>query len=335
MAAVAVRIGSEAEWLEQRSINIGGSEIAGLFSLWRLPDGETAVFHCYEEPPSGSLFIEEISPYTSGYRLWAEKSGILPPDSLAENERVQAGTFMEPALAEWSRAKFGWNVRKVRRYLRHDTVAGMGGSLDYEVIEPGMPPAEFKNVDGLVFANRWSVGEDDAPVPPLSIILQLQHQIALTRATHGWIVVCVAGNRLMRTRIDRHEPTITRIQEAITAFWLGVEARVPPPASDPKDVSKVFRYGKAAQSVDMSADAALARDCRRLKRWRAHAKLVDAQVDRMEARVRATMGEATKATALGFKLSWPTITTKETTIVKPAVTYRGALTITPIKEGGR
>ena len=331
MGAIAVK--DEAEWLSLRESHVGGSEVASLFYRWRFADGTEAVLHLYEAPPEGSTLIECLSPFKTGYRLWQEKSDRLMPDDLSGNERVQAGNFLEPALAAWATEKFKWKLRKVHRYCTHPVVMGWGASLDYEAHEPGLPPIEFKNVDGLAFRDHWAVEGDEILMPPLNYVLQLQHQIGAVGADHGWIVACVGGNRLLRGRIERHEPTQQKIAEAIAKFWEGVQTGTEPKwVADYDSVAEVHRYGSKALQVDLTSDSDLPQLCADYIARKGEADQLEATLSHLKGQIASKVGDATKAAARGYRLSWAVIERPEKVIperIQKALTYRGALTITP------
>ena len=332
---------TEAEWHALREQHVGGSEIACLFNLWALPDGTERVFHLYEAPPDGSVILECLSSFKSGYRLWLEKSGQVKPENLDSVERVNAGKYLEPALAEWARSKWdGWRLRKVRRYLTHADVQGWGCSLDYEVHQAGMPPVEFKNIDFGIFRRDWTCDGEEILVPPLKYMLQLQAQIGVSDADHGWVVACVGGNELKRGRIERHEPTQERIGAAIDAFWRGVRAGEPPVlVADYESIAEAFRFGKKAGKkdppVDLRTHNELPRLCRQWLRTKRHLDRVVVRADNLKARIAYLMGDEPKARASGFKISWPVIECAAKQIParwQEASTYRGALTVTPMED---
>ena len=333
----ATHFSTEAEWHALREQHVGGSEVACLFYVWALPDGTERVFHAYEEPPAGSVILECLSSFKSAYRLWLEKSGQVKPENLDGVERVNAGKYLEPALAEWARHKWdGWKLRKVHRYLSHDSVAGWGCSLDYEVHEPGMPPVEFKNIDFSVFRRDWVYDGDEILVPPLKYMLQLQAQIGVSDADHGWVVACVAGNELNRGRIDRHEPTQERIGAAVAAFWAGVLAGQPPAlVADYDSVAEAYRFGlvldKKAPGADLTASNSLPGLCRRYLRMQRHVDRVTMRLDNLKAQIAGQMGDMPRGRASGFRISWPVIERAAKQIParwQDASTYRGALTVT-------
>lgn len=334
MPNIAVK--DEAHWLALRELNIGGSDVAALFGRWLLPTGDTVALHAYEEVPVGAIPMASCSPYTNAYALWLAKTGKVMPEDWNPSERMQAGTYLEPALAEWAKAKWdGWRLRKVRRYHTHPTVPGWGASVDYEVHGPGMEPVEFKNIDGLVAKRDWVMEGDEILAPPLHIILQVQHYLGARGAQRGWIVACVGGNKLMRGTLERHEPTIERIGEAITAFWRGVAASTPPNWTSFENVKDELAYGTAvadAEARDLSSDGEAAALARRYLRLKKHADFIEGWMDSVKGKLALKVGDVSKARGSGFRVSWPIIERAEKTIparVQAAKTYRGAFTVTP------
>jgi predicted phage-related endonuclease len=331
-----IAVPDEATWLTIRDQHVGGSEIASLFYRWRYTDGTEAVHHLYEQPPEGAQFIECLSSHTTGYRLWQQKAGRLMPDDLSSVERVQAGVHLEPALAAWAKERWNWSaLRKVRRYTTHPTVKGWGASLDYELNEPGRPPVEFKNVDFLVFRDQWVAEDNEIVMPPLPYVLQLQHQIGAVEAEHGWVVACVAGNRLLRGRIERHEGTQARIAQAIEAFWLGVANNIEPTwVADYDTVADAYRFGTPGTTIDLTADAELPGLCARYSEAKSRLEVAETEVDSLKAQIGSRLKDAPKASAAGYAISWPVIERKEKVVperIQKALTYRGALTVKEVK----
>ena len=332
---------SEAEWLALRESHVGGSDVASLFYEWLLPDRTVRAFHMFEETPPGAVMLGCVSPYKTGFRLFNEKLGILMPEDLT-GERIAAGQFLEPALAAWAMDKWKWRLRKVRRYLEHDAIPGWGASLDYEVHEEGAlgAPAEFKNVDFLVFRDQWHEDDesDDIASPPLHINLQLQSQIGTTKADHGWITVCVGGNKLKRGRIDRHEATQQRIGEAVTAFWKAVREQQLPFAHADFDTVKEIYAGQSPREgdLDLTGQPAVDALCRRFLRWNDHLKFAKEFTDGLKARIGVLMKEHRAFKSDRYRVTWPIINREEKMIparLQKALTYRGGMAVKERKDG--
>lgn len=332
MPALAFK--SEAEWHTIREVHVGGSEVASLFYTWQGPSGDARVLHLFEQPPEGYTVVGCCSPFKTGFRLWMEKSGRVEPDQLDENERVQAGIFLEPALAEWAKRRWDWTkLRKVRRYLTHPSVPGWGSSLDYELNEPGRSPVELKNVDGGSFRRNWTCDGKDIVGMPLNYALQVQAQIGVAEADHGWIVACVGGNELRRGRIERHEPTQAKIAEAVTAFWQAIrDDRTPTAVADYEAVAELHRYGdKSLPPVDLGPDAEFDRLCGRYLRLKAHFDKVETTLSNIKGQLASRIGDATRATSGAFKVSWSVVNRPAKQIParwQEELTYRGPLLVT-------
>jgi predicted phage-related endonuclease len=332
-----IKYETEAEWLTLREMHVGGSDIASLFYRWRTPQGETTVCHLYEEPPEGSILVDCVSPYKTGYRLWHEKAGVLMPGDFS-GERIDAGTFLEPAIAAWSMRRWpSWKIRKVRRYIAHPDVGGWGASLDFEEIAQGMPPVEIKNVDGMIYREQWVEGDEgEVVMPPLHLMLQQQSQIGAAEADFCWIVACVGGNELKRGKVARHQPTQDRIAIAIECFWRGVRDKITPTLyADYETVSKVNAYGEKSDAVesfdgDPEMDVLLARH----KRLQEHSKFLDLHEKNIKGRIAEKLGVKTRGRSTRYRMSWPVIEREEKLVparLQSALTYRGGLTITKLK----
>jgi predicted phage-related endonuclease len=331
----SVAVNSEAEWLTLREMNIGGSEAAALFSTW-IVDGVSHTFHAYEDIPEGAIYAGSCSPYSNAYKLFLNKTGKLMPEDFS-GERIQAGQFMEPAIAEWARTKFDMKLRKVRRYHLHPDVQGWGASVDYEVHGPGMDPVELKNVDGLIAKRDWVIEGDEVVQTPLHIILQLQHYMAARSAERGWIIACIGGNQLVRGEFKPHEPTQARIREAIEAFWRGVaEERPPYRAAEYADVAEenAFGGGFGTQALDLTTDHSITTLANRYVRVKRHMDFIETHLENLKGQIAARVGGYARANLPAHKVTWPIINREAKLIParqQEAKTYRGGFTLTPKK----
>lgn len=220
----AIAVQDREHWHDLRGQNIGASEVAALF---------------------------DESPYLTAFELWHQKAGNLPRVDLDDNERVQAGNHMEPAIAAWTAEKTGWRIQKVRRYLTHPIIQGMGASLDYEIIGHPRGPGvlEIKNVDGLVY-REWEGGE-----PPIHMLLQVQHQMAVSGRRWGAVAACIGGNRLEIFQYERREPTVALIEQKVADFWDSVRSGRAPTPDFSKDAEAIIAMHQAV-SGDRVVDLA-------------------------------------------------------------------------------
>lgn len=236
----AVAVQNEDHWLQLRRQNIGGTEAAALFG---------------------------VSPYMTKFELWHMKAGTIPEPDFDDNERVQAGQFLEPAIAAWAADKWGMKIRKVHRYIRHPGIAGMACTLDYEAFgtNEGFIPVEIKNVDSWIFKNEWECQGDEIINAPLHIMLQNQHQIGCVGAPYGWIIANVGGNSLKRMKLAARPAMIGMIEQEIPLFWQSVKDGVPPKPNfqeDAETLARMHLYSRESEApVDFTGNNRLVEVC--------------------------------------------------------------------------
>ena len=321
MASTAIK--DTAHWLALRAEHLGASESPALF---------------------GCGFITEFT-------LWHQKRGSLPPDDLSDNVRVVCGQHLEEGvaliLAHLHGWEFGRQIRKTRRYLTSDRVPYLGASLDYEVRLDGNEwvPLETKVVDYLVFRDDWA---KDGPVnstrvltnvePPPRYDIQVQHQLAVTGASHGYLGILVGGNAPYLIRRPRHEGMIAAIEGAAVVFKKSLDEGLEPKitaAGDLDAIKRLHAAGQKGEVVDLSADNELPELLDAYLAANDLAKEAVGKLDTLKARVQHKLGEATTGFTNGFKVSWPAISIPEKMVpakVEPARAYRGGLTVSRLKE---
>jgi putative phage-type endonuclease len=270
--------------------HVGASEVAALFGL---------------------------HPFLTRFELWHRKSGNLPEEDLSGNDRVFWGTVLEPAIAEGVRAKTGWALRKVLRYVQHQRIAGMGASPDYEILShpKGVGTLQLKNVDGLVF-REW---EDETP--PMVYQLQVQHEIACGGFKWGALGVLVGGNQLRVFEYERHEAAIEKIEREVQEFWRSIdEGREPKPdfQSDLETIRALYPTAEPGNVVDLTGDPRLAELCALYKDASAAEKAAGEAKDAAKAELLTLIKDAEIAFAKGFKISTSNVAEAEISYVRKA-----------------
>ena len=270
------------------------------------------------------------------FELYHRKTGSIPEVDLSENERVQAGRFVEPGLAEWASFKWDMKLRRVRRYSRHPTLAGMGASLDYEEEGTGQGriPTEFKNVDFIVYRDEYAAEGDEIMDAPLDRLLQVQHQLAcVPKAPYAWLVVCVGGNALRRMKVPRHPDTIAKIEAAVAGFWDDVHHdREPKPdfEADAETIRALYMTLNAYEPpVDLTGHNRAEVACAEHLALGARIKELTTKRAGIGAEILTIIDDADKALTRDFKISSWKVGAKDIAFTRPE--YR-SMRITPIKK---
>ena len=206
MGAISVR--DQTHWHELRSQHIGASDVAALF---------------------------DMSPFTTLWQLWMEKSGKLPPEDLSDNKSVQAGTFLESGIANWAAHRWDMKIEKVVDYYTADDCPGMGASLDFQT--DGGHPVEIK---WSAHGDGWEYEGDTITCAPDNYVLQVLHQMACTDAEYGWLIALIR-NEPRRMKVPRSEEIISKIKSHVAKFWDSVRAGEEPPVDFNKDGDAVVR----------------------------------------------------------------------------------------------
>lgn len=304
--AKSVNVLDEQHWHQLRAKNIGASEVAALFGA---------------------------SPYTTKFTLYHQKAGKLASPSF-DSERMKWGTLLEPVIAQGIAEQQEWTIRKVRRYLMHPTVSGMGASLDYEILNhpDGVGCLEIKNVSIEAFKRSWLKNEDGSYDAPLHIELQLQHQLAVTGREWGAIGFLVGGNEAHVVTRKRHEPTIQKIETAVAEFWKSIEKGEAPHVEDAGDlaaVAQIFNGGQVVGFENIQFDEAAELY---LRAQEIH-KEAKENYDTCKAQVISFLDlyDAEVGMSSGFKVSYKAQTTKEHLVKEHT---KRVLRVTRVKEKG-
>lgn len=290
---------------QERKRFVGSSEVASLFSLDLFEGGERV--------------------YETRYELHMRKRGLLDKDLRGgASERARWGNRLEAAMAAGFAEDHGFKVRRVRRYLRHPRVDGMGASLDYEVVAHPLGPGdlELKNVDRSVFLDWPEVEGADDPAfvaatglpylerrrdPPLRMQLQLQHQLACDGRAWGIIAPLVGGNKQVPIPYPRVPAVVEMLEREVGLFWAEVDAEVPPPPDwrlDAAAVARVHGYADQLRVLNARGDRELLALAHQYRALGERSRRLEARREVLKAQMLERIGDARKALlADGYTIS--------------------------------
>lgn len=271
---------SREDWLAVRRTGIGGSDAAAAVGQ---------------------------NPYMSALELWLDKTGRgdgLPrPDPGDTTSPTYWGNLLEPIVAAAYTQQTGNRVRKVNAVLRHPTIPWMLANIDREVV--GMPDVQLLECKtaGEFGSRLW---REDVPE---YVILQVQHQLAVTGKRAADVAVLLCGQALEVHRIERDDALIARLIELEAAFWRYVETDTPPPADGSESADRALRclYPGTGGTVDFSDDRRLSAAFADLVAVRADIEARQAIESQLKQQIQQAMAEADRAMfetgAVSFKRS--------------------------------
>lgn len=161
-----------------------------------------------------------LSPYKTEFELWHEKKSQISVD-FTENNRMKWGSRLEAVIADGVAQDKDWQVTPMKDYCR-DEVNKLGSSFDY-YIENENAILEIKNVDSLVYKNKWNEFE-----APTHIELQVQHQMLVSGLNKAYICAFVGGNDFHLIERRANEDIQKAIIEKSKEFWKSIDENIEP-----------------------------------------------------------------------------------------------------------
>jgi putative phage-type endonuclease len=210
------------EWLENRSRGIGASDIPTILGVNRWK-----------------------SPYT----LWAEKTGLIPPQQ--ESVAMRVGHALEPLIAQMYEEATDRRVTDPGDYTVYSNpefpflFCTPDRIATFRDDETG--PVELKHTGEFRGKDWWNDTD-----PPIDHVCQLQAQIAVLESEIGSVAGLIGNRKFLWFDVPRHDRLIKHIISKALEFWERIENNNPPPVdgSDstaqtmkllyPKDNGKTF-----------------------------------------------------------------------------------------------
>lgn len=218
---------SREHWLAERANDITSTEVSALYGL---------------------------SPYVTHFELWHQKRDRYI-EEFEPSDRMKWGTRLQDAIAEGVAEDMGWEAKRLDDYMR-DPEDRIGSSFDFEVVskDRGRGLMEIKNVDGLVFREKW-IDEPGGVEGPQHIELQVQHQMEVADVPWCALVPLVGGNDARVVIRERDREIGRDIRKRVRAFWASIDANEPPKPDYSLDADFLCRlHGMADSSVEIDAD---------------------------------------------------------------------------------
>ena len=184
------------EWMEQRRLGVGASEIAVLFGL---------------------------SPWSTLEELWNEK--VNGCNYTPGSELFHFGHEFEPLIAAEFAARTGEEVDHPPSEIMIGEKPYFRASLDRVVVENGKPVAalELKNLNESRHAEYRVAG------PSIGYLLQLQYQMMVANLDYGYLAVMFGGQKFVAWQVNANPAVQEEIARRVEEFWGYVERKEFPP----------------------------------------------------------------------------------------------------------
>lgn len=263
----------EQAWLAVRNAGIGGSDIGVIMGL---------------------------SPYKSVLQLWMEKTGQREPDDLSGNNKVRMGKKLEPVLAECFEEDTGLKVRRVG-LLQHDDFPWAMASIDRMIVGKN-ELLEIKTA-GAFMGKNWQGDE-----MPDTYYCQIQWYMFVSGCERAHVYCLIGGQEPVYKLVERNQETINYMLLKAKDFWAMVEAKVMPPIDGSEATGELLKEMYPVGNPDLALDLSgeFADMLQERKHYLDSIDVLQENVNLIENKIKARMGEAELAIADNIKISWKT-----------------------------
>ena len=168
------------------------------------------------------------SPYTTPWRLWAEKTGLVLSEDLSGNPHVQRGIALEPRAREAFEARHDDLILPICAEADHQPRL----RASFDGISNAGEPVELKCPSRKVFEEVRQQGEHSTAYALYWV--QVQHQILVAGSQRGWLVFYHQGE-LLEFEVTADKAFLVELETKAMAFWEQVVTRKEPPKNPERD----------------------------------------------------------------------------------------------------
>lgn len=278
----------------------------------------------------GACLFGDIHPYTTAYREWALRSGLLSSTSQIDPKLIRRGDVIEriaPQIIEEERP--GWLIAKSSHYYR-DPEARIGATPDLIASRPdieGVGNIQVKSVGTQAF-RQWKDRDTGLTQLPMWIAIQTTIEAYLMEATWAAVAAITIGDGGLDVEIidvPLVETVMAKWSVLAADFWRRVAEKEPYDIDWGKDAATVldmYRDDDGA-TIDLDKDEEfesllIAREV--FKRIEKDAAAAEKSRREIDAQIIHKMGNAKAARIGNVFVKAPTIKVKEA--VRKAYSFR-------------
>ena len=256
------------QWLEYRRTGIGGSDASTVVGL---------------------------NPYSSLYKLYADKKGLI--SSTTDTEVMRQGRDFEEYVARRFTEETGKKVRRRNYMFLHNDYDYILADIDREIV--GENAGLECKTTSLFNKSDFENGEI-----PLTYYVQVMHYMAVMGYDRMYLAVLILSKEFYWFTIERDENEIQSLLQAESDFWNNyiIPEKVPPiDGSDAtQEVIAELYPEDCSEEIACVPDEMMA-DYERLKSLSDDIK---SQLDEVKNQIKATLGESMSGNSDSYKITW-------------------------------
>jgi putative phage-type endonuclease len=256
------------KWLEYRRTGIGGSDASTIVGL---------------------------NPYSSLYKLYADKKGLI--SATEDTEVMRQGRDFEEYVAKRFTEATGKKVRRRNYMFQHDDYDYILADIDREII--GENAGLECKTTSVFNKSDFENGEI-----PLTYYVQMTHYMAVMGYDRMYLAVLILSKGFYWFVIERDEDEITALMQAESDFWNDyiIPEKMPPidgSEATQETISEIYPDGTDSEIITISDN--LMQKYKHLKTLSAD---VDNQLDAVKNEIKTTLGNNIYGACNGYKVTW-------------------------------
>jgi putative phage-type endonuclease len=241
-----------------------------------------AIFATDAAPAAG------LSRFSDPVMLYLDKIGLTA--AKIELERMKWGKVLEAPIArQWARENHRTIRHEPMTWHRDGLPFPMATHMDYWA---GDELVEIKTASEYM---RGDFGEDGTDQVPIDYRLQLVHELAVTGAERGHLVVLIGGHHLGQFVIDRDLETEGSLLQIEERLWDNVRTRTPPEIDGGEGSKKLLAMIEPDATLEIGVDEELAGLATAYLGDKAEEKALAEALAEGGNKIRALLGRATRA----------------------------------------
>lgn len=256
------------KWLEYRRTGIGGSDASTIVGL---------------------------NPYSSLYKLYADKKGLI--SATEDAEVMRQGRDFEEYVAKRFTEATGKKVRRRNYMFQHDKYDYILADIDREII--GENAGLECKTTSVFNKSDFENGEI-----PLTYYVQMTHYMAVMGYDRMYLAVLILSKGFYWFVIERDEDEISALLQAESDFWNDYIIPDKIPLIDGSEatqeaISEIYPNSSDNEIITLSDDL-----MRKYKHLKELADDINNQLDAVKNEVKIVLGDNSYGACNGYKVTW-------------------------------
>jgi putative phage-type endonuclease len=246
---------------------------------------------------SDAAAVVGMNAYCSPLTLWAEKTGRLP--GFDGNLATEVGTYLEEFVGQKFAEVTGKKVRKSNFSWFNSDYPWAIANIDREIVgeDAGL---EIKTTTELNL-KKFKNGEY-----PANYYVQIVHYLAVTGKKRWYLAVLIGNREFKWFTIERDEDEIHALMEAEKEFKQLIDSDTPPVADGSASTGDTLSALYPNSNHEGIGIGSFERELDHYFALKARHKELGEEIDSIEHRIKAHLGEYERGEGERYRISWKT-----------------------------